>query len=155
MPSKEIPLTKAGLHSLKDELAELEEEKLQQVQERVKRARSFCDFHEDSEYNAALTEQEIIQQKIADLKHTVKQATILKPTDLPVVELGKTVVIKEFPEGAEETYTIVHQAEADPFQARISDRSPMAKSLLKAQENDKVTVTTPMGERNVKIIKVY
>lgn len=155
MTFEEVPLTTKGLQSLKDELSQLEKEKLPQVKERVKQARSFCDFYEDSTYDAALADQEALQQQINELKHTIKRATLIKPTDLPVVELGKTVIIQEIPKGSEETYTIVNKAEADPFQAKISEHSPMAKSLLKAREGDKLTVKTPTGERKVKIIKVY
>ncbi|MCY8594296.1 GreA/GreB family elongation factor, partial [Bacillus haynesii] len=45
-------------------------------------------------------------------------------------------------------------AEADPFEGKISNDSPIAKSLLGKQVGDEVTVQTPGGEMLVKIVKI-
>ena len=71
-----------------------------------------------------------------------------------VVTLGKTVTFKELPDGDEEAYTIVGSAEADPFEGRISNDSPIAKSLLGKQIGEKVAIQTPGGEMQVEIISV-
>ncbi|MCG6171599.1 GreA/GreB family elongation factor, partial [Anoxybacillus sp. LAT_11] len=60
----------------------------------------------------------------------------------------------ELPDGEEETYTIVGSAEADPFEGKISNDSPIAKSLLGRRVGDEVTVQTPGGEMLVKIVAV-
>ncbi|KJD53393.1 transcription elongation factor GreA, partial [Bacillus amyloliquefaciens] len=57
-------------------------------------------------------------------------------------------------DGEEESYTIVGSAEADPFEGKISNDSPIAKSLLGKQVGDEVTVQTPGGEMLVKIVKI-
>jgi transcription elongation factor GreA len=64
------------------------------------------------------------------------------------------VTFTELPEGDEETYTIVGSAEADPFEGKISNDSPIAKSLIGRQVGDEVTVQTPGGEMLVKIVKI-
>jgi transcription elongation factor GreA len=71
-----------------------------------------------------------------------------------IVSLGKTVTFVELPDGEEESYTIVGSAEADPFEGKISNDSPIAKSLLGKQVDDKVTVQTPGGEMFVQIVKI-
>lgn len=60
----------------------------------------------------------------------------------------------ELPDGEEETYTIVGSAEADPFEGKISNDSPIAKSLIGHRVGDEVTVQTPGGEMLVKIVAV-
>ena len=70
------------------------------------------------------------------------------------VSLGSSVTFVELPEGDEETYTIVGSAEADPFEGKISNDSPIAKSLIGRKVGDQVTVQTPGGEMKVKIIEI-
>lgn len=57
-------------------------------------------------------------------------------------------------DGDEETYKIVGSAEADPFEGKISNDSPMAKSLLGKKVGEQVSVQTPGGEISVRIIEV-
>ncbi len=71
-----------------------------------------------------------------------------------VVSLGKSVTFIELPDGDEETYTIVGSAEADPFEGKISNDSPMAKSLLGQEIGQEVTVATPAGDIEVRITSV-
>ncbi|MEH7689704.1 GreA/GreB family elongation factor, partial [Bacillus velezensis] len=66
----------------------------------------------------------------------------------------KTVSFIELPDGEEESYTIVGSAEADPFEGKISNDSPIAKSLLGRKVDEEVTVQTPGGEMLVKIVKI-
>ena len=68
------------------------------------------------------------------LSITYKKRTTLiieeDETNKDTVTLGKSVTFVELPDGDEETYTIVGSAEADPFEGKISNDSPIAKSLL-------------------------
>ena len=57
-------------------------------------------------------------------------------------------------DGEEETYKIVGSAEADPFEGKISNDSPIAKSLLGHEKGSEVLVTTPGGDIQVKIVDV-
>ena len=86
----------------------------------------------------------------------IRNAVIIKDTGevSTVVTLGKTVTFKELPNGDEEAYTIVGSAEADAFEGRISNDSPIAKSLLGKQIGEKVTIQTPGGEMQVEIVSV-
>ena len=70
------------------------------------------------------------------------------------VTLGRSVTFVELPDGDEETYTIVGSAEADPFEGKISNDSPIAKSLLGKKVGDQVSVQTPGGEMSVRIVSI-
>lgn len=74
--------------------------------------------------------------------------------DSDEVSIGKTVTFIELPDGEEEEYTIVGSAEADPFSGKISNDSPIAQALIGKYKNDEVTISTPGGDMQVKIVKV-
>lgn len=154
MKQDKFPMTQSGLVQLKTELAELETTKRQQVHERIKHARTFCDFNEDSEYEAALKELAMVEERIANLKYMIQQASIIEVTDNETVEMGSTISLYELPNDNTETYTIVGVEEADPSNGHISYQSPMAQSLLGANSGDVVDVATPNGSRRVKIVRI-
>ncbi|WP_044894709.1 transcription elongation factor GreA [Bacillus alveayuensis] len=153
---KEYPMTQAGKEKLEQELEYLKTVKRKEVVERIKIARSFGDLSENSEYDAAKDEQAFVESRIQTLENMIRNAKIIEEdTENPdVVTLGKSVTFIELPDGEEETYTIVGSAEADPFEGKISNDSPIAKSLLGKQVGDEVTVQTPGGEMLVKIVAV-
>ena len=70
------------------------------------------------------------------------------------VTIGRTVTFIELPDGEKESYTIVGSAEADPFEGKISNESPIAKGLLGKSIDDEVMIQTPAGDMLVKIIAV-
>ncbi|AKS39019.1 transcription elongation factor GreA [Anoxybacillus gonensis] len=153
---KEYPMTKAGKEKLEQELEYLKTVKRKEVVERIQIARSFGDLSENSEYDAAKDEQAFVESRIQMLENMIRNAKIieedLESTD--VVSLGRTVTFIELPDGEEESYTIVGSAEADPFEGKISNDSPIAKSLIGRRVGEEVTVHTPGGDMVVKIVAV-
>lgn len=149
-------MTQEGKTKLEKELEVLKTEKRQEVVERIKIARSFGDLSENSEYDAAKDEQAFVEGRITTLENMVRNAVIIKddPANSNVVSLGKTIVFKELPDGEEEEYTIVGSAEADPFEGKISNDSPIAKNLLGRQVGEQVTIQTPGGEMSVEIVSI-
>lgn len=153
---KQYPMTKEGKEKLEQELEYLKTVKRKEVVERIKIARGFGDLSENSEYDAAKDEQAFVEARIQTLENMIRNAIIIEEdTENPnVVSLGKSVTFIELPDGEEETYTIVGSAEADPFEGKISNDSPIAKSLLGRRIGEEVTVQTPGGEMLVKIVAV-
>jgi transcription elongation factor GreA len=86
----------------------------------------------------------------------IRNAKIIAESELAgdSVTLGSSVTFIELPDGEEETYSIVGSAEADPFEGKISNDSPIAKSLIGKKVGDQVTVQTPGGEMNVRIVSI-
>ncbi|MCU9592932.1 transcription elongation factor GreA [Caldibacillus thermolactis] len=153
---KQYPMTLEGKQKLEQELEYLKTTKRKEVVERIKIARSFGDLSENSEYDSAKDEQAFVEGRIATLEKMIRNAVIIEEdeTNKDTVTLGKSVTFVELPDGDEETYTIVGSAEADPFEGKISNDSPIAKSLLGRKIGEEVTVQTPGGEMVVKIINV-
>ena len=153
---KVFPMTQAGKEKLEQELEQLKTVKRKEVVERIKIARSFGDLSENSEYDSAKEEQAFVEGRITTLENMIRNAKIIEEDELSgdVVTLGRTVTFVELPDGEEESYTIVGSAEADPFEGKISNDSPIAKSLLGKKVDDEVSVQTPGGEMLVKITNI-
>ncbi|MBO9130445.1 transcription elongation factor GreA [Bacillus sp. 165] len=153
---KTYPMTQAGKQKLEQELEYLKTVKRKEVVERIKIARSFGDLSENSEYDAAKDEQAFVEGRITTLENMVRNAVIIEEdaANSSIVSLGKSVTFVELPDGEEETYTIVGSAEADPFEGKISNDSPIAKSLLGKTIGDEVAVQTPGGDMQVKIVSI-
>nr|WP_144920336.1 transcription elongation factor GreA [Paenibacillus bovis] len=153
---KVFPMTEAGKEKLEQELEFLKTVRRKEVVERIKIARSFGDLSENSEYDSAKEEQAFVEGRITTLENMIRNAKIIKDDDLntDLITLGKTVTFIELPDGEEETYTIVGSAEADPFEGKISNDSPIAKSLIGHKVGEEVVVQTPGGEMNVKVISI-
>lgn len=153
---KSYYMTEEGLEKLEQELNELKTERRPEVVERIKVARSFGDLSENSEYDAAKDEQAFVESRIAQVENMIRNAVIIENDEASsdVVQLGKRVKFVELPDGDEEEYQIVGSAESDPFEGRISNDSPMAQSLLGKKVGEQVSVQTPGGEIEVKIVEV-
>lgn len=153
---KEFPMTQAGKVKLEQELEYLKTVKRKEVVERIKIARSFGDLSENSEYDSAKEEQAFVEGRITTIENMIRNARIISEDEMSSdsVSLGRSVTFIELPDGDEETYTIVGSAEADPFEGKISNDSPIAKSLIGHKVGEKVTVHTPGGEMQVKIVTI-
>jgi len=153
---KSYYMTQEGKEKLEEELLYLKTERRKEVVERIKIARDFGDLSENSEYDSAKEEQGFVETRIIQVESMIRNAVIIESNDQDtnVVSLGNTVTFKELPDGEEESYTIVGSAEADPFEGKISNDSPMAKSLLGHEVDEEVSVSTPGGDMQVKIVHV-
>lgn len=156
MQEKKYPMTVEGKEKLEYELNELKTTKRKEVVERIKVARGFGDLSENSEYESAREEQAFIEGRIQKIESMLQNAELINLNDYAEGEiaLGRTVLFKELPDGFEEEYTIVGAAEADPFEGKISNESPIAKALIGRTAGDKVMIETPGGEMNVEILQV-
>ncbi len=145
--------TKEGLEKLKKELQYLEKEKRREVAEKLKFAASFGDLSENSAYDDAKNEQNMLETQIAKLRETIKTATVIESSERTgFVQIGSKIKLKADKEKIE--LTIVDGSEADPSQGKISCDSPMGSAFLNKREGDVCIVSTPKGERKFTIIKI-
>ncbi len=154
MSTKEIYLTEAGLEEKKKELEYLKLEKRPQVIEALKEARALGDLSENAEYDAARTEQAEVEGKIKMLEVMIENAVIVNTAGNDKVSIGNVVTLKYDDDDDTEEYTIVGSTEADPFENKISNESPIAKAIMGAKKGDTVMVSSPNGEYNVTIISI-
>lgn len=152
--TKEVYLTEQGLEELKKELDYLKLEKRPQVIEALKEARALGDLSENAEYDAARNEQAIVESRIAELEKMLEKAVILEKVTTDKVGLGNEVTIEYVEDKEQENYFIVGSTEADPFSNKISNESPIAQAIMNKKVGDVVTVESPAGSYNVKVINI-
>ena len=154
--SKQIFVSIDGYLKLQNELEHLKTVKRAEVAQAIKIARSFGDLSENSEYDEAKNEQAEIETKIAQLEETIKNATVLDDTQLKAdkVSVGHKVKIYDVLADVEQEFSIVGSTEADPFENKISDDSPLGKALIGSREGDTITVEAPVGILKYTIISI-
>lgn len=155
MTKKEILLTSEGFLELEAELIKLKTEKRPQIIEAIKEARAQGDLSENADYDAARTQQADVESKISELEHILGNAKIIeKNKEKDKVNLGSTVVIEYQNDNETEEYHIVGSMEADPFENKISNESPIGKTILNKKVGDILSVESPTGSYNIKIVKI-
>lgn len=155
MKKKEIFLTSEGFLELESELKYLKIEKRQEVMQTLKDARALGDLSENSEYDQARSDQEALEMRIKELEYTLENATIInEEVSKDVVNIGSTVQLKYDGEEDIEEYRIVGSHEADPFNNKISNESPIATAILNQKVGSTVEVSSPDGVYKVTIVGV-
>ncbi|MBQ9072559.1 MAG: transcription elongation factor GreA [Bacilli bacterium] len=151
---KEIYLTQEGLDEIKKELDELKLVKRPEVINALKDARAQGDLSENAEYDAARTEQAIVESRIKELEAMVERAVVITKVDTDVVSIGTKVTLEYVEDEEEEEYSIVGSSEADPFLNKISNESPIAKAIMGLKVGSVVSVESPNGKYDVKILAI-
>lgn len=151
---KEIYLTEEGLEEIKKELNVLKLEKRPEIITALKEARAQGDLSENAEYDAARNEQAIVEARIQELEVMIEKATIIKDINRDVVSLGTKVTIEYVDDNEQEEYSIVGSQEADPFSNKISNESPIAQAIMGAKTGSVVSVESPNGKYDVKIVAI-
>ena len=142
-----------GLEKLKAELYELKTAKRQEIGSRLEHAKTLGDLSENAEYQEAIEEQTLVEQKIAETEEMLRTIVVIKDaraTDRVVV--GSTVEVKS--EWGNETYRIVGSEEADPAEGKISNESPLGKAFLGHKKGESVEVKTPRGAMRYEIVEI-
>lgn len=154
--SKEIILTQEGFNKLEEELELLKTTRRKEVAERLKVAISFGDLSENAEYDEAKKEQAALEERIIKLENMVRKAVIIDESsvDLDVITIGSIVRIYDEDFDEEVEYSIVGSAEADPYNGKISNESPVGKSLLGSKIGDVVEVNVPDGIIKLKVLDI-
>jgi transcription elongation factor GreA len=149
-------LTKDGFQKLQEELDHLRSTKRQEVAARLHEAMEGGELIENAEYEAAKNEQAFVEGRIQELEMLLATARVIEDNGnekTGLVQVGSKVTIKEQTFEAE-TYVIVGAAEANPREGKISNESPIGKSIIGHRAGEEVVVETPGGTYKVKIIKV-
>jgi transcription elongation factor GreA len=152
-----IPLTKRGAEKLKDELQRLKSVERHAVIQAIAEARAQGDLSENAEYEAAKDKQGFIEGRILEIEGKLAAAQVIDPSSLNAggrVVFGSTVDLEEEASGAQVTYQIVGDDEADLKQGLISISSPIARALIGKEAGDVADVHAPGGVKSYEIIEV-
>ncbi len=159
--AEEILLTPEGYDKVVNEHEELVAVKRQEIAERIKEAISYGDISENAEYDSAKNEQAELEERILKLEYMLRMAKIIDDKHISddLVNVGLIVTVKEVggkdkSVKGEQEYIIVGSTEADPFEGKISNESPIGKALLYKKKGDTVEVTVPNGNIKIKVVDI-
>lgn len=153
--TKEFYVTEEGLEEIKKELDHLKLELRPAVINSLQEARALGDLSENAEYDAARNEQAVVENRIQELEAMVENAVLIKDVKTDRVAIGTKVKIEYVDDKDTEVYSIVGSKEADPFTNKISNESPIATAIMGSKVGSVVTVESPNGKYNVKIIEIF
>ena len=151
------PITIQGFEKLKEELEKLKKTERPKIIEAIAEARGHGDLKENAEYHAAKEEQAKTESRIIEINDIIARANIIDITKLEKkdnIVFGSTVCLVDLENKEKKIYKIVGKDEADLTKNLIYFRSPIGKALIGKNKKDLITVTTPSGEKKIKILEV-
>jgi transcription elongation factor GreA len=139
MPQNVIQLTAKGLAKIQEELRYLKEERRQELSEYMGAALADGDLRENAAYDEARLLQSANETRIADLEEIVTRAVVVEhvPGADAVARLGASLHLED-DAGKPHVFHLVGSLEADVFENRISDESPLGRQLLGRRAGDQV-----------------
>ncbi|MDK9712153.1 transcription elongation factor GreA [Acidaminobacter sp.] len=156
MMSKEVLMTPDGLRKIEEELDHLKSVRRREIAEKIKAALAFGDISENAEYDEAKNEQAELEKRIMKLEGIVGNAKLIDESEIKKdeVSVGSMVTVKdiEFDEVME--YSIVGPTEADPYENKISNESPVGKALIGKRVGETIEVQVPDGFAKFQIMKI-
>lgn len=150
-------LTKDGYLKLQLELDTLRSTKRKEVADRLHEAMEGGELIENAEYEAAKNAQAFLEGRIRELKMLLANAKIIDDEVIDnggCIQVGSTVFFREEGDKRSTKYMIVGAAEASPSEGKISNESPIGKSLLGHCAGETVTITAPGGDFEIRITTV-
>lgn len=146
-------LTLKGLADVKAELDFLKKTKRAEIAEKIHQAREYGDLTENSEYDSAIEDQALTENRISELENILKSAKVIAEEHTEdFVVIGSTVKIDM--DGEIDEFKIVGRVEANPAKKRISNESPLGTVLLGAKKGETVEVTTPIVRYKCKVLEI-
>jgi transcription elongation factor GreB len=149
-------ITPQGYAALRAELFDLIDNERPKVVDIVHWAASNGDRSENGDYIYGKKRLREIDRRIRFLTKRLEIAEVTDPTvhfGKDQVFFGATVTYVE-EAGDERTVTILGIDEADSLKGEVTWISPIARALIKAREGDVVKLVTPLGVREVEVLRV-
>lgn len=146
--------SKEGLEKLKEEYEHRTGQLRVEIAARIKEAKEQGDLSENAEYAEAKETQSLNEGRIEELKAILDNAVIISShgNNGGVVRVGSRLKVQSGKDVRE--FIIVGAVEADPANGKISNESPLGAAFLGHEKGAKVSVTTPKGPAEYKILEV-
>jgi transcription elongation factor GreA len=147
-------LTREGLRRLEQELDLIETRAMPDAVQRIRANREMsADPLEAGEQAQAMEDLAQLIEKEAVLRTMIGAGEVVD-VGAPhgVAQLGSEVTLRE--DHHLETFTIVGSAEADALSGRLSEQSPLGRSLIGHRIGDRVEWDSPGGHNRAKIVKL-
>ncbi len=155
---KVFHITQEGLDKLNIEINHLIKEMRPKIIEDLKEARSQGDLSENAEYESARERQAEVENRIKELEYIIAKTKIIEKTQHQgknkIVSTGSIVSFKNITSKVIETIQIVGDLEADPFNNKLSYKSPIAKALLNKEVKDVIEIIDISSSYKIEILTI-
>ncbi len=154
--SKVSYYTEDGLKKLREELNQLKDIERPKASQAIAEARDKGDLSENAEYDAAKEAQGLLEMRISKLEETLANARLIDESQLDTSKalIHSTVKIKNQTNGAEMSYKLVAQSEADLKTGKISVDSPIGKGLLGKSVGEVAEIQVPNGTMKFDVVEI-
>lgn len=156
MSGKKHILTYEGLKKYEDELQDLKVNQRKEIAQKIKEAREQGDLSENAEYDAAKDEQRDIEARIEQLETLLKNAEVIveDEVDLDSISIGCIVKVLDMEYNDELDFKIVGSTEANSLEGKISNESPVGKTLIGKRVGETAEVETQAGLSKYKVLEI-
>ena len=145
--------SKEGLEKLKEEYEHRTGQLRQEIVARIKEAKDQGDLKENAEYTEAKEAQSLNEGRVEELKQILDNAEVFAGgASSGIVSIGSRIKVQTGQDTRE--FTIVGAVESDPANGRISNESPLGAAFLGHKKGDKLSIHTPKGEMEYKILEI-
>ena len=151
-----VYMTEDGLKKLKDEIQQLETIERPRIIAAIAEAREKGDLSENAEYDAAKEAQGALETKIAQLKARLADARVLDASEIKTdeVQILTKVRVRQRNNGAERTFHLVTEGEANLAEGKISVSTPIAKGLMGHRVGEVAQIQVPAGVLEFEILEI-
>lgn len=136
------------------ELADLKGPKRKEIIETLEYAKSLGDLSENAEYHQAREDQGRLEARIQKIDQILQSSQVISGAGGDKIQVGSNVVVQKEGNTEKKKYVVVGSEEASMAEGKISNRSPFGVAMYGKKKGDNISVQTPNGVVNYKIIEV-
>jgi transcription elongation factor GreA len=145
-----FPLTTAGHTALQESLRVDRPSLADRIQEAIADESNLA---ENSEYQAALADQQLNEARILELEDQLARADVIDVSKLSgdQIKFGATVTLIDADNKEKSVWQIVGEPESDVLHGKISINSPIGRALIGQKKGAIVEVVAPTGIKAFRI----
>jgi transcription elongation factor GreA len=149
-------LTLDAYTRLREELDDLKTSGRTHIAERLKAAREHGDIRENAEYDAAKNEQALMEARIRNVEHMLRDPEISEgPQHSEIVASGMLVTLRPLEDAVpeDEVYLLAESAEERaPGVRTITTTSPLGSAVVGASLEDEIAYEAPGGTFRYRVV---
>jgi len=146
-------MTPAGYRAIEQEIKDLKKKRPAKIKN-LAAAAALGDRSENAEYTTSKQELGRLNSRLRYLHKQLQYSDVVEPADNDKLDIGKFVTVEFMDDHDQLTYQLVGKQEANLDHQKISFTSPIGRALDNHEVNDIVTVESPDGSYQVKIIAI-
>ena len=148
-------LSPEGYKKLKEEWTDLKMNQRPEMQRQVQIAAAEGDRSENAAYTYGKMKLRDIDRRLKQLDQLIDRAVVVdQVVQDGSIRFGAKVTLLNLTRNKEVVYTMVGSSEVDAVNGKISLTSPIGKLLLSKKADDIISLQSPRGETQFKVLAV-